>query len=244
MGGTVRIGTSGWSYGHWKGPFYPDGLAADRFLEFYAARFVTVEINNTFYRLPEAATLRRWRETVPEGFVFAVKASRYITHLKKLKDVDEALEKFLDRVRVLGDRLGPVVFQLPPRWHLDLDRLRSFLERLPEKGSYAFEFRDPTWFREETYRALADRGASFCIYDLAGNESPRPVTSGMVYLRLHGPAGAYEGQYGGAALSAWARAIRGWRDAGRDVWCYFDNDQAGYAPRDALRLRDLLGAGA
>ena len=241
MGGTVCIGTSGWSYGHWKGPFYPDGLAADRFLEFYAARFTTVEINNTFYRLPEAATLRRWRGTVPDGFVFAVKASRYITHLKKLKDTGEALQKFVDRVRALGDRLGPVVFQLPPRWHIDLDRLRSFLECLPEEGRYAFEFRDPTWFRVETYRALADRGASFCIYDFAGNESPRPVTSGMVYLRLHGPAGAYEGRYGDAAVSRWAAAIKTWRNEGRDVYCYFDNDQAGYAPQDALRLRALLG---
>ena len=242
MSGTVRIGTSGWSYGHWKGPFYPDVLPAARFLAFYAARFASVEINNTFYHLPKEETLRRWRDTVPDGFVFAVKASRAITHFRKLKDAGESLAMFMDRVHVLGDRLGPVIFQLPPHWQMDVERLRSFLAVLPEDGRYAFEFRDPSWFDEDVYEALTDRGAAFCIYDLAGRESPRKVTSDMVYIRLHGPGGAYEGQYGDDALSGWASAIGKWRDEGRDVYCYFDNDQSGYAPQDALRLQALLDA--
>jgi uncharacterized protein YecE (DUF72 family) len=240
MSGTVRIGTSGWHYGHWKGPFYPETSAAREFLAFYAREFDTVEINNTFYQLPAAATLRNWRETVPDGFVFAVKAGRAITHFKKLKDAGESVARFMDRAGVLGDRLGPVVFQLPPRWHADPDRLRAFLDVLPEEGVYAFEFRDPTWFTEEIYQALSGRGAAFCIYDLAGRESPRVVTAGTVYVRLHGPGGAYEGQYGDAALADWSRAIGMWRDEGRDVYCYFDNDEAGYAPQDARRLKSLM----
>ena len=239
----VHIGTSGWHYGHWKGPFYPEDLADDEMLRFCAERFGTVEINNSFYRMPEKKTFAGWRGIVPKGFVFAVKASRYITHMKKLRDAGEPLSRFLDAADELGNKLGPVLFQLPPRWHLNLDRLRAFLALLP-KGShrFAFEFRDPTWFDEEVYSALSASGAAFCIYDLDGVLSPKEITSDFVYIRLHGPGGPYRGEYGTKVLSEWAKTFASWAGEGKEVYCYFDNDEAGHAPRDASRLVEMMDA--
>ncbi len=237
---SIYIGTSGWHYRHWKGPFYPEGLSSGRMLEFYGKRFRTAEINNTFYQLPEKQTFVQWRGAVPEGFVFAVKASRYITHLKKLKAPETSLSTFLERTEALGDGLGPILFQLPPRWHCNLERLRSFLQGLPEGFKYAFEFRDPSWFGDQTAEALAEKGAAFCIYDFAGRRSPRTVTADFVYIRLHGPEGAYQGQYRDEALSGWAEAVSGWAGQGKDVYCYFDNDEAGYAVHDALKLKSMV----
>ena len=239
--GRVHIGTSGWHYQHWKGPFYPPDLPDRQLLAAYSRRFDSVEINNSFYRLPADAVFEEWRETVPEGFVFAVKASRYITHMKKLKDPEQSLARFLERAQLLGERLGPILFQLPPRWHLDLERLRTFLEKLPGAHRYAFEFRDDTWIDARTLTLLADAGAAFCIFDLDGRVTPREVTADFVYIRLHGPDGPYLGEYPVDTLAGWAEAIAGWRNEGRDVYCYFDNDEAGYAPRDALRLAAMVG---
>ncbi|HKL62972.1 MAG TPA: DUF72 domain-containing protein, partial [Woeseiaceae bacterium] len=193
--GRARIGTSGWSYGHWEDAFYPEGLATGERLAFYARRFATVELNNSFYQLPAREQLEQWRDMVHDDFVFAVKASRYITHMKKLKDPAESLERFLGRVEALGSTLGPVLFQLPPRWHRDPDRLASFLRQLPGEHRYAFEFRDPSWHAGETYSALREAGAAFCIYNLAGEVSPKEITADFVYIRLHGPDGAYQGSY-------------------------------------------------
>ena len=236
----VYIGTSGWHYAHWKGPFYPQDLRDEDMLGYYAAHFRTAEINNTFYRLPEKNTLARWRQTAPDGFIFAVKASRYITHMKKLKDAPDTLPKFFDRIKVLEDRLGPVLFQLPPKWGVNIERLEQFLKTLPGDFRYAFEFRDPSWFREDVSGALAGKGAAFCIYDFEGRQSPLTVTGNLVYVRLHGPDGAYRGQYGAETLELWAQLLRGWSEQGREVYCYFDNDEAGYAAQDALRLKSLV----
>lgn len=239
--GRVHIGTSGWHYPHWKGPFYPGDLPDERLLEEYARHFRTVEINSSFYRLPERETFEAWRDTVPQGFLFAVKASRFITHMKKLKDPEEALPRFLERAELLGEKLGPVLFQLPPRWRLDLDRLRAFLDALPREHRYAFEFRDANWFDPRVYEALARANAAFCVFDLDGRLSPREVTADFAYIRLHGPDGPYRGRYPDETLAGWAGAIAAWRREGKDVYCYFDNDEAGYAPQDALRLQGMLG---
>jgi uncharacterized protein YecE (DUF72 family) len=237
----VRIGTSGWHYDHWAGPFYPaDSKPADR-LDHYVRTFDSVEINNSFYQLPKRETLEGWRNAVPEGFLFAAKASRYTTHMKKLKDPQRATEKYFAVIDALGDKLGPILFQLPPNWACNPGRLRDFLAGMPEGYRYAFEFRDPSWFTGEVLDALAAADAAFCLYDIEGRQSPVEVTAGFVYIRLHGPGpAAYEGSYDDAALSGWADKIRGWRDEGRDVYCYFDNDQNAYAALNAARLKDLV----
>jgi uncharacterized protein YecE (DUF72 family) len=238
--GQVRIGTSGWHYKHWKGPFYPEDIPSGKMLEFYVNRFDTVEINNSFYQLPQKSTLRAWRDIAPEGFVFAAKASRYITHMKKLRDPRKSTRKFLKRVEVLADKLGPVLFQLPPRWKSNPGRLEAFLDALPSGFKYAMEFRDTTWFERSTYDLLAERDVAFCIYQLSGMISPKEVTSPFVYLRLHGPGKKkYEGKYSKRELAGWAAAFSAWARQGKTVYCYFDNDEAGHAALDAGRLRDM-----
>jgi uncharacterized protein YecE (DUF72 family) len=239
--GRAYIGTSGWHYDHWEGPFYPEGTAAGRRLAYYSQRLDTVELNNSFYQLPKRETLEQWRETTPEGFAFAVKASRYITHMKKLKDPDEPLANFLEPVSVLGDKLGPVLFQLPPNWRVNHRRLEDFLRALPEGGRYVMEFRDESWFDGRVLELLRAHNVAFCIYDIAGRGSPKEVTADFAYVRLHGPAEeAYQGSYSPRQLSGWAGALSAWLRRGRDAYCYFDNDQAGYAAQNALRLAEML----
>ncbi len=237
----IRIGTSGWSYPHWSGRFYPERLGADAWLGYYAERFDTVEINATFYRLPSEQTVAEWASGVPEGFLFAVKASRYITHMKKLKDPDQTLPPFFDRVAGLGKHLGPVLFQTPPRWRVNLDRLAAFLESLPRGLQYAFEFRDPSWHSDGVRTLLEKHGAAFCVFQLEAVTAPDWVTAGFAYVRLHGPHEAYAGRYSSATLKTWAGRLKAWEAAGVHSFCYFDNDQAAQAPRDAARLMALLG---
>jgi uncharacterized protein YecE (DUF72 family) len=239
--GIVQIGTSGWHYAHWKGPFYPESLPASRFLEFYSERFGTVEINNSFYRLPSQDTFSGWREAAPEGFMFSVKASRFITHMKKLREPEEPLDNLYDRVEGLRDACGPLLFQLPPRWRYNGERFRYFLDRLHASRRHAFEFRDPTWYNEDLQDALKRNGAAFCIYDLAGHASPEWITADFAYLRLHGPGDKYAGRYTTNTLESWAERIEAWSSSGLDVYVYFDNDEAGYAPLNALELKDMLG---
>lgn len=240
MSNNVHIGTSGWYYKHWRGPFYPIDYATERMLSFYAQHFDSVEINNSFYRLPTPDTLRHWRDTTPAGFCFSVKASRYLTHMKKLKDPEAGLQNFLPTVEVLGEKLGPVLFQLPPRWHCDVERLASFLEALPARHRYAFELRDRSWHVPAVCDLLRRHNVAFCIYDLAGFGSPIQVTATFAYVRLHGPGGAYQGSYDASALADWARRIREWHTVLEGVYIYFDNDQAGFAARNALELKSLL----
>lgn len=240
--GSVRIGTSGWHYAHWRGPFYPKELPSRDMLAWYRDRFDTVEINNSFYRLPSADTFAAWRDATPQEFRFAVKGSRYITHRKKLKDPHAALERFLPAAEVLGRKLGPILFQLPPRWNCNVDRLGAFLDALPKRHRYTFEFRDPSWHQPAVYRLLTRHNAAFCIFELAGVASPLAVTADFAYVRLHGPGRKYEGDYSAEALEAWAFRIRGWRKALAAVYVYFDNDQGGYAAKNAAELKTLLEA--
>jgi len=235
----IYIGTSGWNYSHWKGPFYPDTLQSALWLPHYADCFDTVEINNSFYQLPSEKRFQQWHDAVPDGFIFSVKASRYITHMKKLKDPDEPVERLLEHVKPLRDKRGVILFQLPPKWHRNVDRLEAFLDRLPETHRYTFEFRDSTWWDASVYRCLHRHNAAFCIFDLAGRVSPREVTADFVYIRLHGPAEAYQGSYDSPALSGWAGACAAWKRQDRDVFVYFDNDRNGYAPQNARRFKAM-----
>jgi uncharacterized protein YecE (DUF72 family) len=240
MGQRIHIGTSGWSYDHWKGPFYPEHLAGSRMLAYYAGHFRSAEINNSFYHLPDKETLKFWHDITPEDFLFTAKASRYITHMKKLSDTRQSVSVFLRRIRLLGDKLGPILFQLPPQWRLNKARLAGFLDALSTEFRYAFEFRDRSWLTEDSYSLLSRHAAAFCIYELDGFISPKEVTTDLVYVRLHGPDGPYRGSYGDATLSGWATALTGWMAQGRSVYCYFDNDERGYAARNARRLLDML----
>jgi uncharacterized protein YecE (DUF72 family) len=238
----LRIGTSGWHYPHWRGSFYPAGLPPSQWLSHYARHFDTVEINRSFYRLPTPRAVQDWIAATPPDFVFAVKGSRFITHMKKLKDPQTSTAAFIPVVEALGGRRGPVLFQLPPGWRCNLTRLAEFLEAWPAAIPCAFEFRDPSWHCPEVYGLLGRYNAAFCIFDIGGFRAPPEVTADFAYLRLHGPGAAYSGRYG-AALEEWAELIRGWRGL-RAVYVYFDNDQAGYAVGDALDLKGILGPGS
>jgi uncharacterized protein YecE (DUF72 family) len=244
MKSKVLIGTSGWHYEHWWGNFYPESMRAVGMLDFYAQRFETVEINNSFYHLPSAKTFAGWKDQTPKGFTFAVKANRYITHMKKLKDPAASIRKFFQAVEALEPKLGPILFQLPPRWHRDAVRLEGFLRVLPGGHRYAFEFRDPTWFHQETWSLLEKYKAAWCVYDLAEVQSPERLTCDFGYLRLHGPASQkYSGRYTRAQLRRWLEACRQWLEEGaRQVYIYFDNDQSGYAAQNAADMRKLAAA--
>jgi len=205
--GRIYIGTSGWNYPHWRGSFYPQQLPQTQWLRYYGERLQSVEINNTFYQLPERSALEQWKASVPDRFRFAVKASRYITHMKKLKDPEPSTERFFRRIEALEGKLGPILFQLPPRWKQNPGRLERFLEALPGGYTHAFEFRDPSWFDRDIYAALERARAAFCIYHLAGELSPKRITADFVYIRLHGPGDAYQGRYDRQTLYGWAGAI-------------------------------------
>jgi uncharacterized protein YecE (DUF72 family) len=237
----IRIGTSGWHYKHWVGSFYPPRLPSSGMLAHYIEKFDTVELNNSFYKLPAKTSLSAWRDSTPSHFVFAVKGSRFLTHMKKLKDAEEGLNRFLEAMDVLGAKLGPVLFQLPPNWEVDRDRLGAFLEIFPRDLRCAFEFRNPTWDTKDIYDLLARYNAGYCIFDLAGYRSPIEVTAQFTYVRLHGPGGKYQGSYNDGELKKWARQIEKWRKTLTAIYVYFDNDDSGYAPQDALRLKRMLG---
>ncbi len=233
---SIRIGTSGWHYKHWLGRFYPEKLPASKMLDFYIRHFDTVELNNSFYRLPSPEALRVWHDTTPPDFLFAVKGSRFLTHMKKLKDPSEGIRRFFERADILAEKVGPVLFQLPPNWDSDAARLRRFLGALPSYHRYAFEFRNRTWDNEEVLGILREHRAAYCIYDLAGFVTPLTVTADFVYLRLHGPGGKYQGRYTDAILEQWAGRIRDWASSGLSVYAYFDNDDSGFAPENAREL--------
>ena len=238
--GKVHVGTSGWHYKHWIGPFYPPDMRPPKMLRWYAERFDTVEINNSFYRLPAETAFETWcRETTP-NFCFAVKASRYITHNRKLADPESAKEKFISLVEKLGHRLGPILFQLPPSWKVNAERLDQFLTALPRRYRYVFEFRNPTWNVAPVYEALRRHSAAYCIYELAGVQSPMEITADFTYVRLHGPGNKYQGDYSSKILRNWAKRIEAWRRELKHVFVYFDNDQAGFAPKNALELKHLI----
>lgn len=234
------IGTSGFSYAHWgNGVFYPPGLPRYRWLEYYAGRFSTVELNVTFYRLPSRESFRSWARRTPPEFRFAVKGSKLITHQLKLEGVDDALARLFDACRGLGDGFGAVLWQLPPRFGLDLARLKSFLSKLPRGVRHAFEFRDRSWLCEPVYELLESAGAALCWADQPGT-TPEVVTSDFVYIRRHGPGGGHGSCYGIEHLRELAFRIRECTVRGRDVYVYFNNDVAGYAVKNADELLGLL----
>ncbi len=211
--------------------------------EYYARYFNTVEVNNSFYKLPTPGTFGAWREAAPPDFVFAVKGSRFITHNKKLKEPENALENLLPRAEELGTKLGPILFQLPPKWRCNVERMEQFLHALPNSHRYAVEFREQSWLCAEVFEVLKRHNAAFCIYELAGFQTENVLTADWTYVRLHGPGGKYQGSYSSRALEGWAEQLETWAKSLKAAYVYFDNDQAGYAAHDALRLKKLVSAG-
>jgi uncharacterized protein YecE (DUF72 family) len=236
----VHIGTSGWHYKHWVGKFYPAGLPASRMFDYYQRFFNTVELNNSFYRLPTREAFAAWRDAAPSKFLFAVKGSRFLTHNKKLKEPEQALHNLLPRAEVLGRKLGPILFQLPPKWKVNVERLETFLQALPPQHQYAFEFREPTWNTENVYTILRRYNAAYCVYELAGFQSPILCTTNFGYVRLHGPGAKYQGCYTVEVLGRWTAQLVAWSEKLRNVYVYFDNDDCGYAARNALELKELI----
>jgi uncharacterized protein YecE (DUF72 family) len=239
MAARVRIGTSGWEYRHWAGDFYPRDLPRDRWFDHYAAHFDTVELNNPFYRLPEAAVFEGWCRRAPSGFTYAVKASRYLTHMKRLREPEEPIERFWARASRLDEHFGPVLYQLPPRWKPNLDRLRTFMRLVP-RHDQAIEFRDRRWYTPQTAAIVADAGFSLCLHDMAGSAPPTEPIGPFVYVRFHGAGERYGGRYSGQRLRGWADRIAAWASEGRPVWAYFNNDTGRHAIRDAERLREMV----
>lgn len=236
----IYIGTSGWSYEHWKENFYPNKLKSPLWLPYYSTTFSTVEVNTTFYHLPSKNTIKQWYEKVPRHFLFSIKASRYITHMKRLKDCKEALSHFYQTIKGLKNKTGPILFQLPPSFQMNKERLIEFMHLLKDDYDYVFEFRHPSWFVDEIYELLAERKIALCITDLNGELSPEKVTAKFTYIRLHGPKKAYQGSYGLRNLKVWKKKIDHWVKNKISVYCYFDNDEKGFAIQDAKTLKEFF----
>lgn len=233
----IRIGCSGWNYRHWRGVFYPEGLPVKRWFAHYAEAFDTVEVNASFYRLPTAETFAKWRNQAPAGFCYAIKAPRFITHMRKLKDCGESIAEFLTRARRLQPALGPILYQLPPKWRFDRERLEGFLALLPKDLAHVFEFREPSWVADEVRAMLDAAGVGFCTHDFPGLATPRAATGNIAYVRFHGTGGKYWGRYSENALTGWANWMREQEAEGRTVWAYFNNDIHGHAIEDATALK-------
>jgi len=232
----IRIGTSGWQYGDWRGTFYRHGVPQARWLEAYADAFATVESNNAFYRLPERRVFEAWAARTPDDFVMAVKVSRFLTHVRRLRDPAEPVERFLARTEGLGPKLGPVLLQLPPQLRLDLDRLAATLERFPATLRVAVEFRHPSWFVDPVRRLLERSGAALCLADRRGPVTPTWRTADWTYVRFHEGRAAPRPCYGRTALRTWADRLAGEWGPAAEAWVYFNNDPRGCAPRDAARF--------
>jgi uncharacterized protein YecE (DUF72 family) len=238
----VLIGCSGWNYKDWKGPFYPaKGCPTSRWLEFYAQHFPTVEVNSTFYRLASRDAVARWVTQTPEDFVFAPKISRYITHIKRLGDIDQPVQRYYERIEPLAKspKLGPVLWQLPENFHRSDERLQNALDKLPE-GRHAFEFRHPTWFNDTTYSMLREHEAALVI----GDDPERPFqtyefTTDFAFIRFHGGKRGRYGNYSDSELHEWAERIRGWAEE-RPIYAYFNNDWNAYAIGNARLLTKLV----
>ncbi len=230
--GTLRVGTSGYSYKEWKGSFYPEKMPAKEMLSYYGQRFSTVEINHTFYKMPTAPSLAEWSRAVPEGFAFALKANRKITHIQRLRDCEESVERFLDAASTLADagRLGPILVQLPPHFSADLPRLEAFLKLLPSNRRFALEVRHASWQTAEMYTLLRVFGVALCIAETDEESSPAMLTAEFTYVRLRRTA------YTAEELRVWRGKFRTWADGGTDVYVYFKHEDSGKAPAYAQRL--------
>jgi uncharacterized protein YecE (DUF72 family) len=246
MRGKARVGCSGWSYKGWRGVVYPATATPRTWFQLYAQRFDTVEINNTFYRLPPESTVDAWAAQAPEGFCYALKVGQFGSHRMKLKDPESWLPRHVERVERLGGHLGPNLLQLPPRWKRNVERLEEFLAVAPPRIRWAVEVREPSWLHEDVYAVLGRHNAALCIHDLLP-EHPWVRTADWAYVRFHGPRALeepYRGRYGGRRLAPVARRLSAWLDDGADVYAYFNNDDQGFAARDAEWLRDRLGVPA
>jgi uncharacterized protein YecE (DUF72 family) len=238
----IRIGTSGYHYKHWLRRYYPEGTKPGEMLQHYVRDFDTVELNNTFYQLPGESTFDAWRDSTPPGFLYSVKGSRFITHMIKLKDAQRGLTNFMPRAERLRRKLGPILWQLPPGWKVNVDRLEEFLSILPRRHRYTFELRNETWMTDSVLELLKKHNAAFCIYELAGYHSPIELTADWTYIRLHGPTSfKYQGSYSDDQLAGWAERIRKWSRTLKGIYVYFDNDDSAYAVENALTLKRMLG---
>jgi uncharacterized protein YecE (DUF72 family) len=234
------VGTSGWHYDHWRDVFYPPGLPRSRWLGYYCRSFASVEVNNTFYRLPTERAFLSWKKASPRRFLFAVKASRLITHVKRLKEAQEPLNVFLARTRLLAERLGPILFQMPPQMRRDDVRLESFLKVLPPNLQFVFEFRHSSWLVDEVFELLREYRSGFCIYDMPDLTTPVVATTDYAYVRFHGASGLYSSRYSDAELEGWADRLRSLEGAVRSVYIYFNNDAGGYAVENARTMASIL----
>ncbi len=242
MSGKIFIGTSGWSYKDWKNKFYPKSLKNSAWLNFYADHFNTVEVNNSFYQLPSKKSLKKWLKKVPSDFVFSVKASRYITHLKKLKNPKNSLKRFLKRMEYLNAKKGPILFQLPPNWHVDAKRLENFIKLLlnqTKDQDYVFEFRNKAWLKENIRSILRKFNIGFCINDMV-DENIDWITSNFVYIRFHGPSGNYKNSYNSDFLKEWAEKVKDWKSNLDQVFIYFNNDIKAHAIKNAKQFQQYL----
>ena len=240
-GRSILVGTSGWSYRGWRGPFFPTVLPVRQHLEFYASRFKTTELNGVFYRTPTEQAVRRWAAQTPDNFVFAWKASQFITHWRRLSETARDSLKLMDsRRRLLGSKAGPVLFQLPPRFEKNRERLATFLGFLSRRTRYSFEFRHPSWYEDDILDLLRENDIALCISDHHDAPSPWTVTARHIYIRGHGPGGRYRGHYRPDTLATWAQWLREKTSSARVAYVYFDNDQKSAAPKDAARLARLI----
>jgi uncharacterized protein YecE (DUF72 family) len=237
----IRIGTSGWTYRGWRGDFYPPKLPARQWLGWYSVQFSTAEINGSFYGTPSLDAVGAWRDQTPDDFVFAWKASKFITHWKRLsRKCRNSLELMETRLTALEPKVGPILFQLPPQFRPDVDRLAAFIKLLNPQRKYVFEFREPHWYQPEILDCLRAHRIALCLSDHRDAPAPWLATADHVYIRGHGPTGQYRGRYSQPTLQRWARQMRTWQRNGKHIYCYFDNDQKTAAPKDAQRLVQLL----
>jgi uncharacterized protein YecE (DUF72 family) len=236
----LRIGCSGFLYDHWRGNFYPEDLSKNHWLEYYSRHFSTVELNVTFHRLPERETVAKWYLTTPKDFVFSLKGSRFVTHVKKLKDCSEPIEAFFSRASVLKEKLGVILWQFPPTFNLDIDRFKEFLETIkPYNIKYAFEFRNKTWINKKIYSLLEKQNAALCVADYPDYLNNLPVTADFIYIRRHGKEGNYASSYSTESLKEDAKFIKASSKTKKDLFIYFNNDAFGYAPKNAEELITL-----
>ncbi len=235
------IGTSGWHYEHWRGRFYPEELPKAEWLKFYATHFATVEVNNSFYRLPSENAFANWHDSSPANFTFAVKVSRYITHIKRLKNTEEAVEKFITRAKGLKGKLGPLLYQLPPNMHRNDEVLQAFLSALPQGLKHVIEFRHQSWLEERTFEILHEYNIGFCVFDMPDVNCPLVATTDFAYIRFHGSSGLYSSCYSDDELANWAKKLADLAANLEAVYIYFNNDAEAFAVKNALSLGSYLG---
>jgi len=238
-----HIGTSGWHYEHWRDRFYPEKLSKDEWLKFYAGHFATVELNNSFYRLPSESAFATWHDSSPANFTFAVKVSRFITHIKRLKNTEEAVERFITRAKILGEKLGPLLYQLPPNMHRNDEVLESFLSALPRGMKHVFEFRHQSWLEEKVFEILHKYNTGFCVFDMPSISCPLVATADFSYIRFHGSSALYSSCYSDEELADWAKRLADLTANLKAVYIYFNNDAEAFAVRNAKTLRGYLQKG-